>query len=118
MRAALLITLLAVGAGACGHASDPSASCAAVGARMFQIAQEALGSATIDDATRRAVSDQLPALRDAFAEVCANDAWAPSVRACLARAADHAALEACEQALTDAQRASLDRAGSAAPAKP
>jgi hypothetical protein len=116
MRAALLVIVLATGA--CGHAGDPAPACTAVAGRMFQIARDALGSATVDDATRRQVSDQLPAMRDALAEVCAHDNWAPSVRACLASAADHAAFEACEQALTDAQRAGLDRAAAGAPASP
>lgn len=113
-----MLVLVLILFGACGRHGDQAPACAAAGARMFQIAQDALGSATVDDTTRRRVADQLPALRDALAEVCANDQWAPAVRACLAGAADHTAFEACEQALTDAQRAHLDRAAGAAPLSP
>jgi hypothetical protein len=114
MRALVLLVAL----GACGHARDQAPSCAVAASRLYQLAHDALGSATVDDTSRRQVSDQLPALRDAFAKVCADDQWAPSVRACLATAADHAAFEACETGLTDAQRAGLDRAAAVTHASP
>jgi hypothetical protein len=115
---ALLLSLIVLAGGACGRRGDGAASCPVVGGHMFLLARDALATATVDDETRRQVADQLPAMRDALAQVCADDHWAGSVRDCMSRAPDHAAFVACEQALTDAQRAGLDRAAAGAPASP
>ena len=65
---------------------------------------------SIDGATRRAVEDQLPAMRDSLAQACADGRWSAAVRSCLVAASDHVGFEACEQQLTDDQRRDLDRA--------
>lgn len=119
MRATLLSIVIAL-AGACGHASDAEPPCGVAAGRLFTLARDALAATPVDDATRRQVSDQLPAMRDALAEVCARDHWAPAVRACLARATDNAAFQACEKDLTDAQRAGLEQTATpvGAPATP
>ena len=117
MRLPLLSIVVALG-GACGHAGDADPPCGVAAGRLFTIARDALAGTAVDDATRRQVSDQLPAMRDALAEVCGRDHWSPAVRACLARAADHAAFQACERDLTDVQRAGLDRSSAGAPTSP
>jgi hypothetical protein len=73
---------------------------------------------SIDDATRRAVEDQLPAMRDSLAQTCADGRWSAAVRTCLVAARDHVGFEACEQQLTDEQRRDLDRANRGAAGSP
>jgi hypothetical protein len=105
MRRLLLVVILA----GCGGKKD-DASCGAVATRMFTLAREDLGSATVDPATRRAVADQLPAMRDALTQICTDGKWSTQVRNCMVSAGDHLALQACQQHLTDEQRRALDRA--------
>jgi hypothetical protein len=103
------LVLVVVVVGACrGKADD--VPCPSVASRFFMIARDDLAKATVDPTTRRMVSDQLPAMRDALAEICSDGGWSLDVRRCLANAADHVAFEACEQQLTDAQRHKLDKA--------
>jgi len=64
----------------------------------------------VDPATRRAVADQLPAIRDALTIACTDGKWSTQVRNCMVSAGDHLALQACQQHLTDEQRRALDRA--------
>lgn len=112
-----LAAVLLVAASACrGHGGG--ASCGQVAASFMAIARGEVARATLDDGTRRAVGDQLPAMRDALAKSCSDGGWSATVRDCLARAADHAAIQVCEQQLTDTQRQALDRAarGESAPA--
>jgi hypothetical protein len=99
-----------LGSGCRGGAGDAAPPCSAVGTRFLQFAHYDLDQARVDDATRRAVADQLPAMRDALAQACTEGRWSPTVRDCLVAAGDHAAFEACEQQLTDEQRRDLDRA--------
>jgi len=75
---------------------------------MFALAREDLGSASVDPATRRAVADQLPAMRDSLTQICTDGKWSTQVRNCMANAPDHVALQACQQQLTDEQRRALD----------
>jgi hypothetical protein len=93
-----------------GTASDAAPPCSAVAARFLDIARYDLGRAGADDATRRAVEDQLPAMRDSLAQACGDGRWSAVVRSCLVAARDHVGFEACEQQLTDEQRRDLDRA--------
>jgi hypothetical protein len=111
----LLLAVLAgwASAGCRGGTGDAAPPCSAVGTRFLQVARHDLDQARVDDATRRAVADQLPAMRDALAQACTEGRWSPSVRDCLVAAGDHAAFEACEQQLTDEQRRDLDRANRA-----
>lgn len=97
-------------AGCRGRTGDAAPPCGAVAARFLQLAQHDLDQARADDATRRAVADQLPALRDSLAQACAEGAWSAGVRTCLVAAVDHLGFEACQQQLTDEQRRDLDRA--------
>lgn len=96
---------------ACRAKAGDAPPCATVATRFFTIATADLAKANIDPTTRRAVADQLPAMRDALGQACTDGAWSAGVRECMVRAGDHIALEACEQQLTDAQRKGLDRAG-------
>jgi hypothetical protein len=115
-------------AAACrGPARDPGPPCSAVGARFLDIARTDLARAggsgqagpnAIDPATRRAVEDQLPAMRDSLAQMCADGRWSAAVRGCLVAAGDHVGFEACEQQLTDDQRRDLDRANRGATGSP
>jgi hypothetical protein len=98
------------GAGCRGGAAENAPPCSAVAAKFLDLARYDLAQAKADDATRRAVADQLPALRDSLAQVCSDGKWSPAVRGCLVAARDHVGFEACEQQLTDEQRRDLDRA--------
>jgi hypothetical protein len=108
------LVVLLLFAAACRAKSD-AAPCGTVAGQFFQLANRDLGSASIDDKTRRAVSDQLPAMRDQLALACTEGAWSGAVRTCMANAQDHAAFQACEQQLTDDQRKALDRAAAEPP---
>lgn len=110
---ALALSIALTLAGACRRGSKDAPPCAAVGAKFYRLATDALdksprGSQT-DATLRRAVLDQIPAMRDAIVAVCSDGAWSAHVRACLVEANDHLAFEACEQQLTEDQRRVLDR---------
>lgn len=92
------------------HASSNAPACDSVAGQFYILARRDLANATVDPATQRAVSDQLPAMRDSLKDACKDGAWSADVRTCLVKAADHVAMQACEQALSDDQRAALDRA--------
>ena len=108
-RLAVAVGLL-VGASACkrGHADGPP--CGAAGAKFFALATDDLERAKPTDEVRRAITVQLPAMRDSLVHVCTEGGWSPSVRACLVAASDRTAFEACELQLTEEQRRALDRA--------
>ena len=108
MRRFALVVLVIALAACPGKASD-GPPCATVAGRFFTLAHAELDRAHVDDPVRRAVSDQLPAMRDALAQICSDGTWSASVRDCMVRAEDRTALEACERQLTDDQRAALDR---------
>lgn len=90
---------------------DPAAAppCSAIGAKLFVLARADLDKSPHEDATRRAVLDQLPAMRDALVNACTDTKWSDAVRRCLLDATDHLAFAACQQQLTDAQRQALAR---------
>jgi hypothetical protein len=118
-RFALALVALATtfALGAC-HSKSGAPPCEAVAGQFYLLASAELDTATADPATRRAVSDQLPAMRDALKDACKDGAWSPDVRSCMVLARDHAAMQACEQKLTDDQRAAIAspaNAGRAAP---
>lgn len=94
----------------CGTSKGPP-SCAAVGAKLVVLAQGELDRAALDEATRRLVLDQLPAMRDTLVNVCTETRWEPSVRTCMVDATDHATFEACEGALNSTQREALEHGG-------
>jgi len=108
-RIAIVLSVLVAG---CRR--DPSAAppCGAVGAKLLVIARAELDAKAHDEATRRAVLDQLPAMRDSVVHACTDTSWSEGVRRCLVDAADHVAFEACQQQLTDAQRQDLARRSS------
>jgi hypothetical protein len=91
------------------RAKSGAPACEAVAGQFFLLASGELDKATVDPATQRAVSDQLPAMRDALKDACKDGAWSAEVRTCMVAARDHAAMQACEQKLTDDQRAALDK---------
>lgn len=109
MRWLVLVALLTT---ACARKRGPNdeAPCGTVAARLFALASEDLATATVEPAMRRAVADQLPAMRDALVQSCTDGAWPASVRNCMAAAPDHVAFQACQQQLTDEQRRALDEA--------
>jgi hypothetical protein len=109
MRRLAPIVLLLLVATACRGKSD-DATCGAVATRLFTLAREDLKVAKVDPASRRAVADQLPAIRDALNKICTDGKWSTQVRNCMATAGDHIALQACQLHLTDEQRRALDRA--------
>jgi len=98
--------------------TDDAPPCSAVAARFLDLATYDLSQAKVDDLARRAVADQLPAMRDSLAQACVDGRWSAAVRTCLVKASDHVGFETCERQLTDEQRRDLDRAnrGTSAPA--
>ncbi len=94
------------------HGGGARDSCESVAANFQTLARGELDAAKVDDATRRAVADQIPAMRDSLVGVCKDGKWSTQVRECMAKAADHVALQACEAALTDDQRRAIDKAAS------
>lgn len=108
------LVVLVLFAAAC-RAKPDAAPCGTVAGQFFQLANRDLGSAAVDDKMRRAVGDQLPAMRDQLALACTEGAWSATVRTCMANAQDHSAFQACEQQLTDDQRKALDRAAAEPP---
>jgi hypothetical protein len=108
MRRALFV-LLCLAISACNRKPKEEAPCGTVAARLFAIATDDLGKATVEPATRRLVADQLPAMRDALTQLCTDDHWSAAARNCMANAVDHVAFQTCQQQLTDDQRKGLDR---------
>jgi methylthioribose-1-phosphate isomerase len=106
---ALVIAVAALGSAGCRKGGDAAPACGAVAAHFMYLAEEDLAQASVDDATKRAVRAQLPAMRDALATACTDSHWTEEVRRCLHAARDHAAFEACQQQLTEPQRRALDR---------
>ena len=104
LRAVIAILFVA----GCGSSKGPP-PCAAVGAKLVVLAQAELDKATLDEATRRLVLDQLPAMRDTLVNVCNDTKWDPAVRTCMVDATDHATFEQCEGALNSTQREALER---------
>jgi hypothetical protein len=101
--------LLVVLACAC-RSGEVDAPCATAAGRYFTIVKGELDKATVDDVTRHAVEDRLPAMSESLERACREGGWSPRVRNCLANAPDHAAYDACHQQLTETQRSALDRA--------
>jgi hypothetical protein len=115
--AALGLAIGLLGTACRGQARDPGPPCSAVAARFLDIARTDLSQGSgggVGATTRRAVEDQLPAMRDSLAQACADGRWSAPVRSCLVAASDHVGFEACEQQLTDDQRRDLDRANRSA----
>lgn len=100
---------VAIAGAGCARRGDTGPPCSAVAAKFVQIARHDLDGAKVGDAIRHAVTDQLPAMRDALVQACTEGTWSAAVRNCLVLANDHIAFETCEQQLTDEQRRDLDR---------
>lgn len=116
-RALAAVVALAAAAGACQRASDAAPPCGAVAARFMYLAEQDLSRSGVDEASRRAVLAQLPAMRDSLATACADTQWSERVRRCLHAAGDHVGFETCQQELTEVQRRALDHmAASSQPA--
>jgi len=112
-RAAIFVCVVLLGGlgVACrGGTRDAGPPCSAVAVKFLEIAKFDLANAKVDEATGRAVSDQLPAMRDTLAQTCTEGNWSAATRDCLVHANDHLGFETCEQQLTDEQRRDLDRA--------
>lgn len=110
MRSSIVLVLLLVAA--CRRDPDAAPPCGAVGAKLIVLARADTDrdfAATKDEATRRLVLDQLPAMRDSLVNACTDTKWSDAVRRCLVDATDHLAFEACQHQLTDAQRQALER---------
>lgn len=95
---------------ACRAQPPAGAPCSAVATRRQSLARAALGSATVDPATRARVAGELGDLRDALERACREGGWSAAVRDCMVQAPDHAAFQACAQRLTDDQRRAFDLA--------
>jgi hypothetical protein len=118
MRTSIVLAILLVA----GCTRDPNAAppCGAVGSKLFVLARGDLekDKARYDEATRRAVMDQLPAMRDSLVTACTETKWSDAVRRCMVDATDHVAFEACQQQLTDAQRQALAHGSGSTKASP
>lgn len=107
---AVAVSAAAAAAGACRRDPDAAPPCGSIAAHFMYLAEEGLARSGIDDASRRAVRAQLPAMRDSLATACTDTQWSEQVRRCLHAAGDHVGFETCQQGLTEAQRRALDRA--------
>ncbi|MBX3162028.1 MAG: hypothetical protein KF773_39060 [Deltaproteobacteria bacterium] len=105
-RALVLATLVA--AASC-KPGDAAPACGAVAGNFILIATRDIDAAKVDGDTRRAVREQLPAMRDALDHACSDNAWSQGVRTCLFEARDSRTFQACETQLTEAQRRELER---------
>ncbi|MFN0249569.1 MAG: hypothetical protein ACKV2T_21975 [Kofleriaceae bacterium] len=110
MRVSFALAFCVFGVAGCSGRGDGAPPCNAVGARFLVLAKDDLEKKQPDEALRRGVEDQLPAMRDSIVFVCTETKWTAAVRACLVSAKDHAAFELCELQLTDLQRRDLARA--------
>jgi hypothetical protein len=108
VRSSILIAILLV---ACKRDPNAAPPCGAVGAKLYVLARKDLeqDKAKYDEASRRLVLDQLPAMRDSLVNACIDTKWSDAVRRCLVDATDHLVFEACQLQLTDAQRQTLER---------
>ncbi|MGN6104419.1 MAG: hypothetical protein ACTHU0_04890 [Kofleriaceae bacterium] len=106
VRLAIFCALLGA---ACRRDPNAAPSCGDVAAKFLVIARLDLDKAHVDEASRRAVLDQLPAMRDSLVHACTDSKWSEAVRRCLHAANDHLGFETCQQQLTDAQRQALER---------
>lgn len=102
------VTVLLVALGAC-RGGEGAPACAAVANNFALLATKDLEGSTADADMRRAVREQLPAMRDALDHACADSAWSGAVRTCLYDAKDARAFQTCEAQLTEAQRRELAR---------
>lgn len=101
--------LLLIALVACKRDPNAPPPCGAVGAKLMVLARADLEKGAHDEATRRAVADQLPAMRDSLVNACTDTKWSDAVRRCLVDATDHLAFANCQQQLTDAQRQALTK---------
>ena len=108
MRTSILLAALLLTA--CKRDPNAAPPCGAVGAKLFVLASADLEKTKATEDTRRAVMDQLPAMRDSLVNACTETKWSDAVRRCLVDATDHLAFETCQQQLTDAQRQALGSA--------
>ena len=106
----LCVLVLLASTTGCNRSPKNEAPCGTVAAKLFSLATDDLATATVEPATRKAVAEQLPAMRDALVQICSDGKWSAAVRNCMANTIDHAAFQACQQQLTDDQRRSLDTA--------
>jgi hypothetical protein len=113
MRGCVIVLVLVLVAACRTKAEAPP--CGTVAGQFYTIASDELAKAAVDPKTARAVVEELPAMRDALAIACHDGAWSAAVRTCMVAAQDHAAMQACEQQLTDDQRRALDRAARGEP---
>jgi len=103
------VRVLLLLAAACASAPESAPPpCTAVGGHVYLLAKTALAKTPVDAQTRATLESELPALRDTVVARCRDTAWPGSVRQCMAAATDHPAFVACEDALTEAQRAGRD----------
>ena len=114
VRSSIFFALLL--AAACKREPNAAPPCGAVGAKLFVLARADLDrdAGRYDEASRRLVLDQLPAMRDALVNACTDTRWSDAVRRCLVDAKDHLAFQTCQTQLTDPQRQALERTASPA----
>jgi hypothetical protein len=105
MRARLVVIALVV---ACRPRVETGAPCSTVAHRFDSVVRAELGSG-LPDAVRRGAETQLAGITASLERLCTEGKWSAAVRDCIVLADDRVALEACEQKLTDDQRAALDR---------
>ena len=106
----MIAALLAAVVG-CHRSARTAPPCGAVGATLLIIAHAEIDRSNPDEGTRRALLDQLPAMRDSLVRACTDDHWSDALRTCQVNAATHAEFETCQLQLTDDQRRALAQSG-------
>ena len=89
--------------GGCGGSQKGSAkdACGAAAANIGEIFKREVAGEV------EGMAQMIPEMQQVFADHCVADRWSPEAIACMQKASDHVALEACEPTITKAQQAAL-----------
>ena len=99
----MIVIAMGVGLGGCGGSQKGSAkdACGDAAANIGEIfKREVVGEV-------EGMAQMIPEMQRVFADHCVADRWSGEAIACMRKAGDHKALEACEPTITKAQQDSL-----------
>ena len=95
--------VMAAVVGGCGGSQKGSTkdACGAAAANIGEIFKREVAGEV------EGMAQMIPEMQQLFADHCVADRWSPEAIACMQKAGDHAALEACEPTITKAQQDAL-----------
>lgn len=99
----MIVIAVGVVLGGCGGSQKGSAkdACGAAAANIGEIFKREVAGEV------EGMAQMIPEMQQLFADHCVADRWSPEAIACMQKAGDHAALEACEPTITKAQQDAL-----------